>query len=41
MKKWTTIRVIGIVVALGLIAFGSAENLLRTVRFAIERVVRS
>jgi len=41
MKKWTLVRVLGVVVAMGLIAFGSIGNILRTIKFALEKVIRS
>jgi len=41
MKKWTAIRLLGAVAAIGLIAFGSIDNLYRTIKFALERVIKS
>ena len=41
MKKWTMVRVMGVVMAMGLIAFGSIGNVLRTIKFALEKVIKS
>lgn len=40
MKKWTLVRIMGMVAAMALIAFGSIGNVLRTIKFALEKVIK-
>jgi hypothetical protein len=38
MKRWSAVRVFGLMVAVGLIIFGSIDNVWRTVKFGLEKL---
>jgi len=40
MKNWNWIRVAGLVSAVFLIAFGSLGNMLRTIKFGLEKIYK-
>ena len=40
MKKWSPLRIFGLLAAVALIVFGGVDNAWRTVKFALERFVR-
>ena len=39
MHKWTSIKIVGMVTAMVLIVFGGVGNVLRTLKFAWNRIV--
>jgi hypothetical protein len=41
MKKWSYIRIVGLLAAVVLIVFGGIDNTWRTVKFGLERFFRS
>jgi hypothetical protein len=41
MNKWNFFKVVGFVVAVALIVFGGVDNFLRTIRFGMERWLKS
>jgi len=40
MKKWSAVRVFGLMAALALIIFGSIDNVWRTVKFGLEKLTK-